>query len=119
MFDIKRGSGVYTKKYVQDHQGSYPLFSDNTFGTFAQIDSFDFDVVSLSWAIDGLAGSIMHHESPFSATNHRSVLIPKKQHVDQIDLECVQCVLEPLFRELKKDVRVKMGKMSTPLFLHI
>lgn len=77
MFDIKRGSGVYTKKYVQDHQGSYPLFSDNTFGTFAQIDSFDFDVASLSWAIDGLAGSIMHHESPFSATNHRSVLIPK------------------------------------------
>ncbi|MDB7816864.1 N-6 DNA methylase [Intestinimonas butyriciproducens] len=110
VFDIKRGSGVYTKKYVQDHQGSYSLYSGNTFGEFAQIDSFDFDVAALSWAIDGLAGYIMHHELPFSATNHRGVLIPKKQYVDQVDLEYVQYILEPLFRELKKGRQGENGE---------
>jgi len=110
VFDIKRGSGKYTKKYVQDHQGSYPLYSGNTFGVFARIESFDFDMPALSWAIDGLAGYIMHHSLPFSATNHRGVLIPKNQYADLIDLEYVQYVLEPLFRELKKGRQGENGE---------
>ena len=110
VFDIKRGSGVYTKKYVQDHQGNYPLYSGNTFGAFAYINSYDFDVPALSWAIDGLAGYIMHHESAFSATNHRGVLIPKEQYAKRINLEYVQYVLEPLFRELKKGRQGENGE---------
>lgn len=39
----------------------------------------------------------MHHELPFSATNHRGVLIPKKQYVGQLDLEYAQYILELLF----------------------
>ena len=99
LFSIERGSGKYTKSYVQNHKGAYPLFSGNTFGEFAKIDSYDYDGPALSWAIDGLAGYVMVHLTPFSATNHRGVLIPKRQ---DIDLTYVKSVLEPVFRELKK-----------------
>lgn len=42
---------------------------------------------------------MMVHTEPFSATNHRGILVPK---TDKIDLQYAKCVLEPLFRELKK-----------------
>ena len=31
LFDIQRGSGKYTKKYIQNHTGEYPLYSGNTY----------------------------------------------------------------------------------------
>lgn len=99
LFSIERGSGKYTKSYVQGHKGAYPVFSGNTFGEFARIDSADYEGEALSWAIDGLAGYIMIHRSPFSATNHRGVLIPKR---NDLDLTYLKSVLEPVFRELKK-----------------
>lgn len=99
LFDIYRGSGKYTKSYVQKHKGEYSLFSGNTFGRFADIDSFDYDTPCLTWAIDGLAGYIMIHTEPFSATNHRGVLKPK---MDGLNLQYIKYVLEPVFRELKK-----------------
>ena len=99
LFDIYRGSGKYTKSYVQKHKGEYGLFSGNTFGRFADIDSFDYDTPCLTWAIDGLAGYIMIHTEPFSATNHRGVLKPK---MDGLNLQYIKYVLEPVFRELKK-----------------
>lgn len=99
LFSIHRGSGKYTKAYVQNHKGKYALFSGNTFGRFADIDAYDYDMPCLTWAIDGLAGYIMIHDEPFSATNHRGVLVPK---VDNLNLQYVKYVLEPIFRELKK-----------------
>lgn len=99
LFDVYRGSGKYTKTYVQKHKGEYGLFSGNTFGRFADIDTFDYDMPCLTWAIDGLAGYIMIHDDPFSATNHRGVLVPK---VDNLNLQYVKYILEPIFRELKK-----------------
>ena len=99
VFDIVRGDGKYTRSYVQSHGGTYPLFSGNTFGKFAEIDSYDYKVPALTWAIDGLAGYMMVHTTPFSATNHRGILLLKNPH---IDLEYARYVLEPIFRELKK-----------------
>ena len=98
VFDVQRGKGKYTKAYIQKHQGEFPVYSGNTAGAFAHIDSYDYDVPCLSWAIDGLAGYIMIHNDVFSATNHRGVLVPK---VEDIDLQYIRYVLEPIFRELK------------------
>lgn len=116
LFDIERGSGKYTRSYVQNHKGQYLLFSGNTSGEFARIDSFDYNTPALSWAIDGLAGYIMIHRSPFSATNHRGVLLPKDSN---IDLSYVKMVLEPVFRELKKVGREIMERMNTHRFHHL
>ena len=99
VFDIVRGDGKYTRSYVHEHTGEYPLYSGNTFGPFAQIDSYDYNVPALTWAIDGLAGYMMIHRSPFSATNHRGILLLKDTN---IDLEYAKYTLEPIFRDLKK-----------------
>lgn len=99
VFDIVRGDGKYTRSYVHEHTGEYPLYSGNTFGPFAQIDSYDYNVPALTWAIDGLAGYMMIHRSPFTATNHRGILLLKDTN---IDLEYAKYTLEPIFRELKK-----------------
>lgn len=102
LFDFQRGSGKYTKKYIQNHKGTYPLYSGNTSGIFDMIDSYDFDKPCLSWAIDGLAGFLMIHNDSFSATNHRGVLIPKEDMICKIDLQYMRYALEPLFRAAKK-----------------
>ncbi len=99
VFDIVRGDGKYTRSYVHEHTGEYPLYSGNTFGPFAQSDSYDYNVPALTWEIDGLAGYMMIHRSPFSATNHRGILLLKDTN---IDLEYAKYTLEPIFRELKK-----------------
>lgn len=117
VFDIYRGSGRYTKSYVQQHGGIYPLYSGNTFKEFATIDSFDYCMPCLSWAIDGLAGYIMIHEVPFSATNHRGVLVRKHE---KIDLQYAKFILEPIFRGLKKGREGDNGKneyTSLPPFM--
>ena len=99
IFDIVRGSGKYTKSYTKKHEGIYPVYSGNTSREFAMIDTFDYDAPCISWAIDGLAGYIMTHNNPFSATNHRGVLFPT---VDNVDIDYLKYTLEPIFRNVKK-----------------
>jgi hypothetical protein len=99
LFTIERGRGKYTKTYTQKHLGKYPLYSGNTFGEFAFIDSYDYDRPCLTWAIDGLAGYMMVHKAPFSATNHRGILLPKAM---DIDIDYIKFTLEPLLRQAKK-----------------
>ncbi len=99
LFTIERGSGKYTKKYSKNHSGDFPVFSGNTLGEFSHIDTHDYETPCLSWAIDGLAGYMMVHRTPFSATNHRGVLLPKSA---DIDIDYIKYVLEPLFRSAKK-----------------
>ena len=116
-FDIIRGNGKYTRNYVYKHVGEYPLYSGNTFGPFAKIDSYDYDTPALTWAIDGLAGYMMIHQSPFSATNHRGILLQKDLN---IDLEYAKYTLEPIFRNLKKGRQGDNGKneyTSLPPFM--
>ena len=117
LFEIVRGNGKYTKGYVQSHKGEYSLFSGNTTGEFAKIDTYDYNSPALSWAIDGLAGFMMIHGEPFSATNHRGVLIPKTPN---LDLEYMKVILEPVFRELKKGRQGENGEneyTSLPPFM--
>lgn len=99
LFTIERGSGKYTRTYTQKHLGDFPLYSGNTFGEFAFIDSYDYNTPCLTWVIDGLAGYMMAHKSPFSATNHRGILLPK---TSDIDIDYFKFILEPLLRQAKK-----------------
>jgi type I restriction-modification system DNA methylase subunit len=99
LFKIERGSGKYIKRYIAMNKGDFPVYSGNTFGIFAHINTFDYEKPCISWAIDGLAGYIMIHDEKFSATNHRGILTPLN---DRINLEYAKFVLEPLFRHAKK-----------------
>ena len=99
LFKIERGSGKYIKRYVTANKGNFAVYSGNTFGAFAYINTFDYEKSCISWAIDGLAGYMMIHNEKFSATNHRGVLIPLD---GKINLEYAKFILEPLFRRTKK-----------------
>lgn len=99
LFTIERGKGLYIKRYIDANKGEYPVYSGNTFGAFSHINSFDYELPCISWAIDGLAGYTMIHNEKFAATNHRGVLIPKG---DFVNLKYAKFILEPLFRNAKK-----------------
>lgn len=99
LFDVRRGNSKYIKRYINENKGEYPVFSGNTSGAFAYINSFDYNTSCLSWAIDGFAGFMMIHNDKFSATNHRGVLIPKKPG---INLSYIKAKLEPVFRANKQ-----------------
>lgn len=99
LFDIRRGSGRFVRRYVREHEGPYPVYSGNTCGAFAFVDDYSIDTPCLSWVIDGLAGYMMIHDSPFSATNHRGILLPK---IPGLNLRYLKSLIEPLFRASKK-----------------
>lgn len=109
LFTPYNGNSKYTKEYCKDHHGNIPLFSGNTEGVFAMIDTYDYDGEYLTWAKDGLAGYIMFHNGKFALTGHRGILIPTDK-CKNIDLKYIKYVLEPIFRSNKKGREGDLGK---------
>ncbi len=102
IFDISLGDGKYTKSYSAKNVGEFPLYSGQTDGEYANINSYDYDGSYLTWAKDGLAGYIMHHDNEkFSITNHRGILLLKDEYSD-LNLEFLKIILEPIFRKNTK-----------------
>lgn len=68
---LSRGK-VYSKEYLRDNPGTYPVYSSQTAndGVLGKIDSFDYDGEYLTWTTDGAyAGTIFHRKGKFSITN--------------------------------------------------
>lgn len=106
IFDISLGDGKYTKTYSAQNVGEFPLYSGQTDGEYANINSYDYDGCYLTWAKDGLAGYIMHHDNEkFSITNHRGILLLKDKYSD-LNLEFLKIILEPIFR---KNIKGRLG----------
>lgn len=58
--ELSRGK-VYSKKYLAEHIGCYPVFSSQTAndGKLGEIDTYDYDGAYLTWTTDGAyAGTI-------------------------------------------------------------
>lgn len=99
LFNVGRGDGKYTKRHINSHKGTIPVYSGSTLGPFDFVDVSEYDAPCLSWSIDGLAGHMMVHNEPFAATNHRGILLPL---VDNLDLNYIKQVLEPIMVDSKK-----------------
>lgn len=97
LFEPFPGQGKYTKTFCLNNKGIYPVYSGSTSGEFAFINEYMYDGEYLTWVKDGLAGYIMHNTGKFSITNHRGILMPKK-NLYNIDLEYIKYMLEPIFR---------------------
>ncbi|MBO3368313.1 restriction endonuclease subunit S [Clostridium perfringens] len=107
LFIPERGSGKYTKTYCNQHKGENPVYSSNTKETFFMIDSFDYDGKYITWSTDGLAGYIWVTNGKFSATDHRGILIPKKDiNIENLDMNYLKYIIEPIFR---KNIKGRMG----------
>ena len=68
---LTRGK-VYSKDYIRDNVGEYPLYSSQTAnnGELGRISSYDFDGEYLTWTTDGAyAGTIFYRNGKFSITN--------------------------------------------------
>ena len=69
--EIERGK-VFSKKYIEEHRGQYPVFSSQTAnnGELGKIDTYNYDGEYITWTTDGAyAGSIFFRKGKFSITN--------------------------------------------------
>lgn len=68
---ISRGK-VYSKKYLAEHIGEYPVYSSQTAndGILGKIGTYDCDGKFLTWTTDGAyAGTVFYRQGKFSVTN--------------------------------------------------
>ncbi|MFW9875279.1 MAG: restriction endonuclease subunit S [Candidatus Thorarchaeota archaeon] len=87
-----KGNAKYTKKYMRNHKGNYPVYSSQTLnnGIIGKIDSFDYDTECLTWTTDGIyAGTIFYRNEKFSMTTHCGALFLKDMYKNEIDLKYV------------------------------
>lgn len=99
IFTIQKGLSKYTKSYGQKHKGEYPVYSGSNSAPIMFIDTYDYDGKYLSWVVDGFAGYMKVLSGKFSATGHRGILTKKS---NDIDVDYVKLMLEPILRELAK-----------------
>lgn len=96
-----KGKSIYTKKYGELHKGQYPVYSASSRTPLTYIDSYDYDGKYITWSTNGFAGTILVIDGKFSVNGDRGVLLPKDNRTD-LCFEYLQCILEPIFRDLAK-----------------
>lgn len=81
--NLQRGK-VYSKEYLRDNQGIYPVYSSQTInnGELRRISTYDFDGTYLTWTTDGAyAGTIFKRKGKFSITNVCGIISMKSDLV--------------------------------------
>ncbi len=99
IFDVVKGKSLYTKSYGMWHKWDYPVFSASNNEPLTFIDSFDLDGTHITWATNGFAWYIKVIKWKFNVNWDRWVLVPK---CNNIDIDYVQHILEPILRWLAK-----------------
>lgn len=80
---LQRGK-VYSKDYLRNNKGDYPVFSSQTMnnGELGRIATYDFDGTYLTWTTDGAyAGTIFKRKGKFSITNVCGIISMKSDLV--------------------------------------
>ena len=81
--ELSRGK-VYSKTYISENIGNYPVYSSQTAndGELGRISTFDYDGEYLTWTTDGAyAGTIFHRKGKFSITNVCGLIIIKSNRL--------------------------------------
>ena len=99
LFDLKRGSSKYTKKYCLDNKGKYPVYSANNSVPLGYRNDFDFDGCFATISVNGIAGKITLIDDKFSLNADRMILIPKQE---KTNIDYIAYILEPLLRQQVK-----------------
>lgn len=96
LFDPKKGDAKYTKKYIHDHMGEYPVYSSQTSsaGEIGKIDTYDYEEECFTWTTDGIwAGTVFYRNGKFSITTHCGILKLKEKYNKKVDFEYLLFVL--------------------------
>ena len=96
IFKIKKGNSKYTKAYIRNNEGEFPVYSSQTTkeGIIGNIDSFDYDLECLTWTTDGIhAGTVFFRNGKFSMTTHCGVLIVRDEYKKLVSLRYLEYYL--------------------------
>ncbi|MDU4652899.1 restriction endonuclease subunit S [Sneathia sanguinegens] len=107
LFDIQRGKSIYTKTYCKNNNGEYPVYSADNKEPLGYKNGYDYDGVYLTSSINGIAGVLTILDGKFSTNADRVIFIPK---VNNINLEYVKNILEPVLRNINKGRKGLKGK---------
>lgn len=102
LFTNKRGNSKFTKKYCHLNRGEYEVYTGTTIGSFAKINSYEYDKPNLTYTTDGEhAGTVnLIKDEKYNVGGHRAVLIPQNP---KIYLEYFGYILEAIFKSKVKD----------------
>lgn len=96
LFTIKKGDSKYTKEYINQNKGDYPVYSSQTTneGIIGPINTYDYDCKCITWTTDGTyVGTTFLRNGKFSMTTHCGGLLLKEEYQNQISLEYVNYLL--------------------------
>lgn len=96
IFEAEKGNAKYTKKYMHDHKGEFPVYSSQTsdLGEIGSIDTFDYDEECFTWTTDGTyVGTVFYRNGKFSITTHCGILRVKPQYKDKVNFEYLNFIL--------------------------
>ncbi|MCU7557948.1 restriction endonuclease subunit S [Macrococcus capreoli] len=101
VFESKRGNSKYTKRYCNQNSGEFEVFTGTTIGSFAFINTYDYEQDYLSYTTDGEnAGTLKILKGKYSVGAHRALLIPLQEN---LDIEYFKIILQPiLFSNVKR-----------------
>lgn len=102
LFDVGKGDGGITKKYILSHQGEYPVYTGSSFRNevAGHIDSYDFDGEYITWAADGYAGPVFYRSGRFSANSHAGILKPRCEYAAKLYLPYFEYALTPILESM-------------------
>lgn len=95
IFINKRGNSKYTKKYCNQNQGEYEVYTGTTLGSFGFINTYDYEGCNLTYTTDGEnAGTLKILDGKYNVGGHRAILFPI---TDNLNLEYFKITLQPIF----------------------
>ncbi|WP_084626635.1 restriction endonuclease subunit S [Mesomycoplasma bovoculi] len=84
LFEIKRGNSKYTKEYILENSGDYPVYSAATKndGELGKINTYDYDGEFLTATLNGDAGHVFYRNGKFSINSDSCVLQAKSNQIN-------------------------------------
>lgn len=96
IFDVEKGNAKYTKRYIHEHKGKYPVYSSQTsnLGEIGSIDTYDYNEECFTWTTDGTyVGTVFYRNGKFSITTHCGILRVKDEYKGKVDFEYLKFIL--------------------------
>jgi len=96
IFEAEKGNPKYTKKYMHEHKGEFPVYSSQTsnLGEIGSIDTYDYEEECFTWTTDGTyVGTVFYRNGKFSITTHCGILRVKPEYKDKVDFEYLNFIL--------------------------
>lgn len=101
--DIIPENHTFTKSYIKEHEGTYPVYSATVGKPFGYMSTYTQDEPMLIVVNYGDSGTTYYVDDPlFSLGRNACGLRIKKEFKDQISLEYIKYVIEEKFKQMAK-----------------